>query len=218
MRTIKLTKKNLVMVVMFLFTFCFMVQAQQKGAEEAWAQKHSQNYQEELDLTEEQANKFYGILLEFAKERNKILEENISADRQKKAIWLRNKEQKDKMLTVLTPEQKGKIEALWSGDTKKENKSQQVISTPEVPNNWAKYHANRLKDQLGLSDEQTDQMYEVLTSGAQKKQMIRETKQGNEQKEALKQITKEQNDRIASILTPEQNKKLRELRKQRKNK
>ncbi len=218
MRTIKLIKRNLVMVIMFLSTFCFMVQAQQKGTEESWAQKHAQNYQEELELTQEQTDKFYEILLEFAKERNKILEKNMGADEQKKAIWRRNKEQKDKMLAILASEQKERIEAFWRGDSKREAVSQKVVSAPEVTNNWAKNHANRLKDQLGLSDEQTDQMYEVLASGAQKKEMITETKRGDEQKEALKQLTKEQNGRIASILTAEQNEKLKESRKQRNNK
>ena len=217
MRTIKLAKRNLVIVIMLLSTFCFMVQAQQKGAEGDWAQKHAQNYQEELDLTQEQTNEFYEILLEFAKERNKILEKNMGADEQKKAIWRRNKEQKDKMLLILTSEQKEKIEAFWKGDSKKEIVSQKAVSAPVVTNNWAKNHANRLKDQLGLSDQQTEQMYEVLASGSQKKQMITETKRGDEQKEALKQLTKEQNGRIASILTPEQNEKLKESRKQRKN-
>lgn len=85
-------------------------------------------------------------------------------------------------------------------------------------NTWAKQRSQYLKKQLELTDEQTSQIEEVLTDGVLEKEKIKENASGDARKKALWQVDKKQNDRIASILTPEQNMKLKELREQEKTK
>ncbi len=83
-------------------------------------------------------------------------------------------------------------------------------------NNWAKQRSQYLKKQLELTDEQASQIEEALTEGFLEKEKIKENATGDVEKRTLWQVDKKQNDRIASILTPEQNTKLKELREQEK--
>ena len=85
-------------------------------------------------------------------------------------------------------------------------------------NTWAKQRSQYLKKQLELTDKQTDQILEAFIDAGRERQEIKENITGDELKRANWRVTKKQNDRIASILTPEQNAKLKELQEQEKTK
>ena len=96
MRTFKLIKGNLVVIFMFLSTFCFMAQAQQKGSEDTWAERRSQQYKKELSLTDEQTDRVYEVLLESAKKATGI-RESTTGDVQRKAIQQNAQERNNKV-------------------------------------------------------------------------------------------------------------------------
>lgn len=108
MKTIKMKKAVLTAVVMVLCSVGFMAQAQEKTFADRWAAKQTQQYTEELGLTEEQAVKVHEIMLSTAKKAEEI-KQTETGDAQKKAIWRNGRDRLNRLNEVLTPEQQQKL-------------------------------------------------------------------------------------------------------------
>lgn len=223
MRTFKLTKGNLLMMIMFLSTSCFMAQAQQKGSEDTWAKRRSQQYKKELSLTNEQTDKVYEVLFESSKKATGI-RESTTGDAQKKAMQQNAQERKNKVFEILTPQQIKDLKELWSRELRKgsnsqqENVRQKENSSNVTSNKWAKTRSQQYQKELGLSDEQADKVYKEIAAGAERAKEIRENTTGDVQKKALWKNGDELNKRIFEILTPRQVEDLKELWRKEANK
>lgn len=209
-------KSGLLMMIVFFCTFCFIAQAQQKGAEDVWAKKRSEYYKKELTLTDGQTDKIYEVLFVSAKEANDI-KETIDGDALKKALWRNGQKRNNDILKILTPQQANDLKKLWSGEFRRENNRQQESveqkedSSNDVPTKWVKQRTQQYRKELGLTDEQTDKVYEELLAAEKRAKEIKETITGDAQKKALRQNGKERNDRIFEILTPQQIDDLKKL-------
>jgi len=108
MKMIKMKKLALAAVVMVLCSIGFVAQAQEQTFADRWAAKMTKQYTQDLELTEEQAEKVHEILLTTAKKGEEIKEKE-TGDTQKKALWRNSKDRVDQINTVLTPEQQKKF-------------------------------------------------------------------------------------------------------------
>ena len=125
--------------------------------------------------------------------------ENITVKEQRTRMENLRKEQRSKMQSILTPDQKAQVEKMKS-DRKAMN---------EVD---AKARAEKMKIRLGLSDEQSAKMELNRKEMAGKMKAIRENKSLSEEKkrEAMHELMKTQKESMKSILTEEQQKKMKE--------
>lgn len=215
MKTMKMKKRNLVTMILLFCGLCVMVHAQ----ENSWAKQRSQYLKKQLELTDEQTAQIYEVLTDGARERQEI-KENITGDELKRANWRVTKKQNERIASTLTPEQNVKLKELREQEKTniQENNQQKIASSNKVTSQWAKRRSQHYKKELGLTDEQTDKVYEELAAHEKRAKAIRENTAGDEQKKALWRNTKEQHDRLFEILTPQQVKDLKELWKKENNK
>lgn len=155
-----------------------------------------------LDLTEDQKAKFKSQNESFRKEMEALKKnENITVKEWKaKAEGLR-KEHKAKIDGILTAEQKEKREKMKAeGKEKYEGR--------------AKDRAEKMKTTLGLTAEQSAKMEASRKDVSAKMKAIRENSSlSDEQKrEQMRELHKKQKESMKSILTPEQQQKLKESR------
>ena len=78
---------------------------------------------------------------------------------------------------------------------------------------WAKNETGRYVQDLGLTEEQAGKVHEILLTTAKKAEEIKETKTGDAQKKAIWQNSRERLKMVNEVLTPEQQQKLKELKK-----
>lgn len=116
MKMIKMKKMVVTAVVMVLCSVGFVTQAQEQTFADRWAAKMTQQYTQELELTEEQAVKVHEILLTTAKKGEEI-KETETGDAQTKALWRMGQDRIKQLNEVLTPEQQKKFKE--SRDKKK---------------------------------------------------------------------------------------------------
>ena len=158
-----------------------------------------------LNLTEDQKTQFKTQNESFRKKMEELKKnDNITVkDWKSKAENLR-KEHKSKIDGILTSEQKAQLEK-----RKAEGKQRHEA--------MGKERADRMKTELGLSDEQSAKMKANREAMGAKMKAIRENKSlGEEQKrEQMKELMKSQKDNMKSILTEEQMKKFKESRQHR---
>ena len=111
------------------------------------------------------------------------------------------KENKEKVQLMLTTDQKAKLEKM-----KAEGKAKQV--------KMARGRAENMKTRLGLSDEQSAKMQKNHTEMAEKMKALREDRSLSDEnkKEQMKELMKGQREKMKSILTEEQLKKMKETK------
>lgn len=112
------------------------------------------------------------------------------------------KEQHEKMQALLTPEQKTQLA------------SQRKEGMQKMKEGQAK-HFDKMKSQLGLSDEQSKKIKDSQAGFHSKIKSIREDKALTEtqKKEQVKNLSKQQREQMKSILTPDQLQKIKGGRK-----
>ncbi|HEV7782791.1 MAG TPA: hypothetical protein VGO58_16060 [Chitinophagaceae bacterium] len=153
-----------------------------------------------LDLTEDQKAKFKTQNESFRQKMGDLKKnENITVKEWKTRAETIRKEHKTGMDNILTSDQKSKLEKM-----KAEGKAKQ-----EVMN---KQRGEKMKAQLGLSDEQTAKMESSRKQTGESMKAIRENKSlsDEQKKEQMKELHKKQKENMKSILTEEQIKKLKE--------
>jgi periplasmic protein CpxP/Spy len=201
--------KNIVITLLAISAFSFSATAQEKREMKPGhmpgmhKQHHGMMMAKELNFSEEQKAQVKLNREDFKnkmQELNKIESITVKEQRDRKAALL--KEQKSKMDALLTPEQKTKMAQL---------KADRKIKGEE---HFTK-HLDKMKTTLGLTDKQIDQMKKQREAMQSRFKAIMENEalsreQRRDQFMALKAEGKEQHKKI---LTPDQIKKMEEMKK-----
>ena len=162
--------------------------------------KGSRMDMQKLNLTEDQKAQFKTQRENFRKQMEELKKnENITVKDQKERIAAIQKENKTKMQSFLTADQKAQIEK-----DKVEGKKKFEERTKE--------RGGKMKTQLGLSDAQSAQLKKNREATQQKIKAIKENSKMNEEqkKEQVKELMKAQRENMKSVLTEEQLKKMKE--------
>ena len=158
-----------------------------------------------LNLTEDQKAKFKAQHENFRKQMEELKKnDNITVKEWKAKMEALRKDNKAKLDGILTGEQKAQIEKM-----KAEQKAFHEID--------AKARMEKMKLRLGLSDEQAAKMQQNRTEMTEKMRSIRENKSLNDEqkKEQIKELLKSNKEKMKSILTEEQLKKIKEMKHKR---
>lgn len=153
-----------------------------------------------LNLTEEQKAQFKKQRESFRKQMEELKKnENITVKEQKEKLAAIQKENRDKMQSFLTADQKAQIEK-----DKVEGKKKFEAKTKE--------RGSKMKTDLGLTDAQAAQLKKNREATQQKMKFIKEDSKMTEEqkKEQIKELMKAQKESMKSILTEEQLKKMKE--------
>lgn len=154
----------------------------------------------QLNLTDAQKEQFKTQREEFRKKMEDLKKnDNITVKEWKSKMEGLRKEQKAKMQTILTTEQKTKMEQL-KADAKVKHAEMQ------------KQRAEKMKTELGLTEEQSAKLDKQRTEMGARMKAIREDKalSDEQKKEKVKDLMKQRKESMKSVLTEEQLKKLKE--------
>lgn len=198
--------KKIVAVMLAFAGFIFSASAQETPKMKRFHHQHKHGMMmKELNLTADQQQQLKANRDSYQKqwmELNKNETITVKESRDKKAAL--RKEQKEKMMTILTPEQKTKLEQL-----KKEREVKHEA--------MAAKRLDKMKTKLNLSDDQFAKIKAGSETIHAKAKAIRENDQlsRTEKKEQLMALKAETQTNLKSILTPEQISKIEELKKNR---
>jgi Spy/CpxP family protein refolding chaperone len=163
---------------------------------------HQKMDMKNLNLTEDQKTQFKTQRESFKKQMDELKKnENITVKEWKSKRESLKKENKAKIDAILTTEQKAQIE---------KSKTEQKEKMKEM----GKQRAEKMKTELGLSDEQSAKLEANRNEIGEKMKSIREDKALNDEqkKEKIKEVMEGNKEKMKSILTEEQLKKMKEMR------
>ena len=163
-----------------------------------------------LNLTEDQKAKLKSLQEENRKQMTELKKnDNITVKEWRSKMEAQRKEHRAKIQGLLTDEQKAQLEK-----SKQKRKNRFDESSKEGHD---KYRMEKMKTDLGLSDEQSAKLKSNRDAMVEKIKAIQEDKSLNDEtkKEQVKELKKKQKEDMKSILTEEQLKKLEELKQQR---
>ncbi len=158
-----------------------------------------------LNLTEDQKAKFKSQKESFQKEMEALKKnDNITVKEWKTKMETLRKENKAKMESILTADQKAQIEKM-------------KIEGKEKREAMGKERAEKMKTHLGLTDAQATQLEKNRIGVQQKMKAIKEDKKmtDEQKREQVKELMKSQKESMKSILTEEQLKKLKDSKHRR---
>lgn len=158
-----------------------------------------------LNLTEDQKAKFKSQRESFKKQMEELKKtDDITVKEWKSKMETLRKENKVKMDAILTTEQKAQLE---------KQKAEQKTKMQD----FQKEHAQKLKERLNLTDEQSTKLEANRKEIGEKMKSIREDKSlsDEQRKEKIKEAMKSNKEKMKSILTEEQLKKMQETRHKR---
>lgn len=192
----------------------FTVQAQEiperkrdgKGMHERHGKMHHRSGGmdfQKLNLTEAQKEQMKSQRENFRKQMEDLKKnDNITVKEWKSRMENLRKEQKSKMESILTTDQKAQLQKMKSDR----------IAMHEVD---AKARAEKMKIHLGLTDEQAAKIEKNRIEMSGKMKAIRENKSLSDEKkrEEMRELMKNQRENMKSVLTEEQQKKLQEGRR-----
>lgn len=159
---------------------------------------------QKLNLTDAQKEQFKTQRESYRKQMEELKKnDNITVKEWKSRMETLRKDQKTKMQSILTSDQKAQLEK-----TKAEHKAMNEIDS--------KARMEKMKLRLGLTDDQVGKMTKNRTEMAEKMKALRENDKmdADKKKEQMRELMKKQKEQLKSILTEEQMKKLHEGRKQ----
>ena len=160
---------------------------------------------QKLNLTEDQKAKFKSQRESFRKELEELKKnDNITVKEYRDKMESIRKEHKASTEDIFTTEQKGLLEKM-----KSEGKAKAEVI--------GKQRAEKMKVNLGLTDEQSAKMESNRKAMGEKMKAIRENKSlsDEQKKENIKELMKKQKESMKSVLTEDQLKKLKETKHQR---
>jgi Spy/CpxP family protein refolding chaperone len=196
--------KKIVAGMLALAGFMFSASAQETPKMKRFHHLHKHGMMmKELNLTADQQQQLKANRDTYQKqwlELNKNENITVKESRDKKDAL--RKEQKEKMMAILTPEQKNKLEQL-----KKEREvKREAMATKRL---------DKMKTKLNLSDEQLAKIKAGSEAVHANAKAIREDDQlsRTEKKEKLMALKAETQTNLKNILTPEQISKIEELKK-----
>ena len=163
-----------------------------------------------LNLTEDQKAKFKTLNEENRKQMSELKKnDNITVKEWRSKMEAQRKEHRAKVQGVLTEEQKAQLE---KSRQERNAKSQERSNTrPDS------YRVEKMKTDLGLSDEQYGKLKSNQEAVEGKMKALRDDKSLNDEnkKEQVKELRNKQKEDMKSILTEEQLKKWEEQKHQR---
>lgn len=198
--------KKIAAGMLALASFIFSASAQETPNMKRFHHPHKHGMMmQELNLTADQQQQLKASRDNYQKqwlELNKNENITVKESRDKKDAL--RKEQKEKMMAILTSEQKNKLEQL-----KKDHEAKREA--------LAAKRLDKMKTKLNLSDDQLAKIKSGNETVHAKAKAIREDDQlsRTEKKEKLMALKAETQTNLKSILTPEQISKLEELKKNR---
>jgi Spy/CpxP family protein refolding chaperone len=157
-----------------------------------------------LNLTEDQKEQFKLQRETFKKQMEELKkDENITVKEWKSRMETLRKENKAKMDGILTSEQKAQLE---------KSKTEQKAKMETM----GKERGEKMKAALGLSAEQSAKLEANRKETSEKMKSIREDKSlsDEQKKEQVKELMKGNKEKMKTILTEEQLKKMQEMRQQ----
>ncbi len=202
--------KKIVTAVLAMAGLIFSAKAQETPKMKSFHHRHGQHgmmmkelhltaaQQEELRINRDKYRKQWTAL-----NKNEAITVKESRDK-KEAL---RKEQREKMMSILTPEQKATLQKI-----KKDREAKHEA--------MAAKRLDKIKSTLNLSDDQVAKINSGTLDIHAKAKMIRENDQLTrvEKKDQLIALKQQTQDNLKSILTPEQITKLEELKKNRMEK
>lgn len=190
-------------IVAVLGTNTSLMHAQNRTYADKWAEERTQYYIENLGLSEQQAKEVHEVLLTTAKENEEIKKGSGDEQSKNQAIWQNNNEREKRLLSIFTPEQRKKYKDLQQPSPNAEKTNRE---------NWAKERVKYYTENLGLSEKQAKECYDILLSTSEKAAEIKKNLSGEEQKKALWRNNKEREEMLLKILDEEQKKKFKNLK------
>jgi Spy/CpxP family protein refolding chaperone len=159
---------------------------------------------QKLNLTDAQKEQFKTQRESFRKQMEELKKsDNITVKEWKSRMETLRKDQKTKMQSILTSDQKAQMEKM-----KAEHKAMNEID--------AKARMEKMKLHLGLTDDQVSKMTKNRSEMMEKMKALRENDKmdADKKKEQMHDLMKKQKEQMKSILTEEQMKKFQEGHKQ----
>jgi len=163
-------------------------------------QRHGMDMKQ-LNLTEEQKAKFQSQRESFKKQMEELKKnDNITVKEWKAKMESLRKENKEKMEAILTSDQKAQLEKM---KTEQKEKMKSI----------GRERGEKMKAELGLSADQSAKLDANRKEIGEKMKSIRENKSLTEEqkKEQVKELMKGNKEKMKSILTEEQLKKMKEM-------
>lgn len=173
-----------------------------KGADRHHPKNNKHMMMKELNLSDAQQQQMKANREAFKKQMQELNKnENITVKEQRDRKEALKKEQKAKMMAILTPEQKAKMEQM-----KKDKQAQRELKFAQK--------MEKMKTNLGLSDDQFAKIKAERTANHAKMQAIRDNEKlsRTERKEQLMALKAQSKENIKKYLTPEQIKKMEEMK------
>ena len=180
-----------------------------KANAEAKAERMVEKMAENLELSDEQREKVEAVGVEMIQTKQKIKhDETISEEVQKEQLKALKETFNSEMKEILSEEQYAKF---------KENHRKNSGKSLEEK---ARAKADRMTEELGLSEEQNEQVYQLNLKVANKIKAIKERDDLSDEKkkEFIKGNKKDYKSVLSIILTEEQMTKLKELKAEKKEK
>lgn len=159
----------------------------------------------QLNLSEAQKEQFKVQKQSFQKQMEELKKnDNITVKEWKSKMETLRKDHKAKMENIFSAEQKAKLDKM-----KEDKKAMHQVD--------AKARLEKMKIHLGLTDDQTAKLSINRTKMAEKMKALRENKSLSDEKKRaeMKELMKQQQESMKSILTEEQLKKMKEGKKHR---
>lgn len=181
------------------------IKDRESGKHEMMRKHHRGEEFKNLNLTEDQKARLKSLQEENRKQLAELKSnDNITVKEWKSKMEAQRKEHRAKVQGLLTDEQKVQLEKSRQERTNRNNESSKV-------------RLEKMKTELGLSDEQSAKLKNNREAMVEKMKALREDKSLNDEnkKEQVKELKKKQKENMKSILTEEQLKKWEEQKHQR---
>ncbi len=181
---------------------------QNVGTPHPKAKKHREEARKELNLTETQKKALIANRLE-ARSKTTAIEndKNLTEAQKREKLEALHKEQKEKKDALLSTEQKAKLE-------------QAKVKHRQEEKEQAEKRRAMMKEKLSLTDEQDAKLNELAKANEAKMKAIRENPSldAEAKKKQMQELREHAAEERKAILTPEQQKKLEEMKKEHKEK
>jgi Spy/CpxP family protein refolding chaperone len=156
-----------------------------------------------LNLTDDQKTQLKSMREEMKQQHSAIQNDaSLTADQKKEKMKSLRQSQMQKMNAILTPDQQAKMKAF----REQRGKNQGMQKGHKM-----------MKDQLGLTTDQKNQMRALHESMQQQRNAIQNdaSLSADQKKEKMKELHKAQMGKVNAILTPDQQAKMKAFRQQR---
>lgn len=200
-------KKVSILFASLVISLSSLAQEGHKHSPEERAAHMTEKLTTELGLSPEQKTAIEGINAKYLSEMQSVKNnDELQEDQKREASKELRKNWKESVKAELTEEQKAKMEEL-----KEERKEMQKLTPAEK----AEMKTAKMKEDLGLSEEQTQQLRELNRKVADKIEAIRsdENMSPEKKKEFIQGNRKDYKRVLSTILTPEQLAKFEEQKK-----